>query len=535
MTKNLPAFFGIRLLTLAFLLGVLLLPYDNSAAQDTANPDDILFVSNKTGYDHIYRMTSEGSDIQQLTFGVVNDNTDPAWSPDRSQIAYVVSNIDGEEIWVMNADGTDATQVTNIGAISEDPTWSPDGTQLAFVVTRDAIGQQIHTINVDGTNLRQLTRNQQASSYAPAWSPDGTAIAYSSAASIGEDAEIWVMNPDGSNQRRLTNSNTLPGTKESPAWSVDGSKIAFAVNQGQFAQVYVMERDGSDLIPIASEEGAFITSPSWSPDNQAVAFSVSDRSDGTNEIRVVDIAGLESRALTPAEERAKLPSWGSEPDVSSAPPDLVAAEVEIASCGGNILPSRLLAGDTARLRPFPATAINLRDNAGLGAAQVDRIQPGTTMTILSGPECVDGYAWYNVDYEGTVGWTAESNAGEYWLEPFNYFVDGEGESPDYNPPVDRSDPPAEARLLSGGRGLTDGRRMPPGDFQVEYYCNTRGFGITNTDTDWYCTSGGSRVVTLGLPELDQICQETYADPAAYAIQDGSGSIPAYRWRCYVSR
>ena len=143
----------------------------------------------------------------------------------------------------------------------------------------------------------------------------------------------------------------------------------------------------------------------------------------------------------------------------------------------------------------------------------ERIPPGGFFNVITGPVCEDDYAWYQVEYNGIIGWTAEAGEDEYWIE----FQD-EAQRP---------------ILLTGGIGLTSGARMGAGEFQVEYYCNNQGYGITNDDNNWYCTSGGSAVQTLSQADFSQICRDTYpAHPEAFALQDGEGSIPAYRWQCY---
>jgi len=89
-------------------------------------------------------------------------------------------------------------------------------------------------------------------------------------------------------------------------------------------------------------------------------------------------------------------------------------------------------------------------------------------------------------------------------------------------------------LLDGGIGLTTGRLMSNGEFEVEGYCfllNNR-YGVDNDTNNWYCTQNGQRVVTLTGREFDDICRRTYDEPDAVARQDGTGNIPAFRWRCY---
>lgn len=78
------------------------------------------------------------------------------------------------------------------------------------------------------------------------------------------------------------------------------------------------------------------------------------------------------------------------------------------------LPSRLIIGSDARV--LPGDANNVRNRAGLSGSRIGQIPGGARFSVLEGPTCADGYAWWKVDYRGLIGWTAEAD-DEYWLEP----------------------------------------------------------------------------------------------------------------------
>ncbi len=106
-------------------------------------------------------------------------------------------------IWVMNADGTNRTQLTVGGAGSRDyPVWSPDGSRIAYVFDGNGFEPpSINVINADGGNQRQLTFI--SSDGGIDWSPDGSKIVFSSFDGNGEN--IYVMNADGTSQTAITN------------------------------------------------------------------------------------------------------------------------------------------------------------------------------------------------------------------------------------------------------------------------------------------------------------------------------------------
>jgi len=129
-----------------------------------------------------------------------------------------------KEIYSINPDGSDKTNITNTQAIYEDsPSTSPDGSKFAFsrLDYNTETDREIYVLNRITGALTRLTDNSIIDSY-PTWSPDGNKIAYTS------DDDIWIMDSDGSNQRNLTQTS---GTKEfRPSWSPDGSEIAFDAN-----------------------------------------------------------------------------------------------------------------------------------------------------------------------------------------------------------------------------------------------------------------------------------------------------------------
>ena len=90
-----------------------------------------------------------------------------------------------------------------------------------------------------------------------------------------------------------------------------------------------------------------------------------------------------------------------------------------------------------------------------------------------------------------------------------------------------------AQLLRGGIGQTTGAPQGAGEMQVEYYCQDSGYDIREDGTNWYCTSGGRDVIVFSIEIFDEICEDTYGLTDAFALQTGSGTAPAFRWRCYA--
>lgn len=170
------------------------------------SPDGEWVIFTKNG-DGLWLMRPDGGNPRRLTN---RDDIDPTWSPDGSQIAFASSRSGARQLFVMNADGSNIQQVTNLTDMGGRSTWSPDGTKLAFY--RGEFGNRnIYVINVDGTGLIQLTNG--GDNLGPSWSPDGNWIAFTSFRDGNN--EIYIIHPDGTGATRLTNS---PISDWQPRW-----------------------------------------------------------------------------------------------------------------------------------------------------------------------------------------------------------------------------------------------------------------------------------------------------------------------------
>ena len=235
----------------------------------------IAFASDRDGREEIYVMGSDGSNQRNLT---TDGGSLPSWSPDGQRIAFK-SYRDGDwNIYVMRSDGDSQYSLLRFpdGYYSLSPSWSPDGQHIAFSA------DEIYVMEADGSNYRRLTTDGGKS---PSWSPDGRHIAFHSWG--GNDHEIYVMEADGSNQHRLTYKG---GPDRSPSWSPDGRHIAFTSDRDGREEIYVMEADGSNQHRL-TYNSARDWFPSWSPDGHHIAF-VSDR-DGNEEIYVMELSRME--------------------------------------------------------------------------------------------------------------------------------------------------------------------------------------------------------------------------------------------------
>ncbi len=246
----------------------------------------------------IYVMNTDGSDPVRVTEDTAAYYGYPAWSPDATQIAFrrrylVAENRLGPgDVYVINVDGSNLRQLTqDVGA--EVCSWSPDGTKIAYASFTDPVQGDswgdIYVIDADGTNHVNLTPGRLRG-FDPAWSPDGSQIAFASERDGGLD--IWVMGADGSNPVNLTNSPVGDEAYE-PAWSSDGSRIALVGPGEPCCGIWVMNADGSSLIKLV--EG-YTWRPTWSPDRAKIAYY--DSGGSGYEVFVMEADGSNSVSLT---------------------------------------------------------------------------------------------------------------------------------------------------------------------------------------------------------------------------------------------
>ncbi len=174
-----------------------------------------------SGDAEIYVMDSDGSNPVPLTDNDDDFDATPAFSPDGETIAWMTQE-GQQDIWTMDADdGGNKTNLTDTAiAYEAHPEYSPDGTQIAFVNSGHVDGNpmgpydgnNIWVMDADGSNPTQLTFGS-TQSIEPTWSPDGNQIAFT------RSDGLWVMDSDGSNPTQFSTSTSI----QYPVWSPDGT------------------------------------------------------------------------------------------------------------------------------------------------------------------------------------------------------------------------------------------------------------------------------------------------------------------------
>ncbi|HRX02481.1 MAG TPA: hypothetical protein P5148_04990 [Anaerolineae bacterium] len=211
------------------------------------------------------------------------------------------SDRDGDlDIYSMNADGSDLQQLTDSPGRDFEPDWSPDGSTIVFSSDRDdPTNAQLYLMDADGSNQRPLMPFTPADYLGARWSPDGEWILFHS--NLEVDGVPWFniykVRKDGSELTDLTGS---VDNSFRPDWSPDGQRIVFTSERDGNREIYVMNADGSNPVRLTDNIGDD-NQPRWSPDGSQILFE-SNR-DGANmalylmDAPSTDVTGPQEQAI----------------------------------------------------------------------------------------------------------------------------------------------------------------------------------------------------------------------------------------------
>ena len=176
----------------------------------------------------------------------------------------------GAGLFVMSSDGGPGRPLPGAPDQVSDPAWSPDGSHIAYIAEDD-----LFVMESDGSNQRRLTHTDDLEEYHPEWSPDESEIAFGRGDPSGKfgtrrASDIWVIDVNTEQERQITDT---PSEENGPTWSPDGERIAFRWGTPANSAIYVVDSGGSEPAEEVVAATAQQLAPSWSPVDSTIVFS----------------------------------------------------------------------------------------------------------------------------------------------------------------------------------------------------------------------------------------------------------------------
>lgn len=220
---------------------------------------------------------------------------------DSESVLGLVENRQTKEVYFADYDGVNVRRVTVSRSLNTNPQWAPDGRSIAYTSWRRGAQDVFVSHIFEGRLESPAGGDRRVHNWLPAWSPDGSQMAFTS--NRDGNPELYIVDSDGSNVRRLTNH---PGIDTTPTWSPQGHQIAFTSDRTGSPQIYVIGVDGTGLRRITFE--SYCDRPTWSPaPYNEIAYS--SRTGPGHDIKVVDLATNEVRQLTFGQGSNESPSY----------------------------------------------------------------------------------------------------------------------------------------------------------------------------------------------------------------------------------
>jgi len=264
----------------------------------------IAFVSDQDGNQEIYLLNLDDMSQTNLTNDPGKDFS-PAYAPNSASLAFVSDRL-GEvytnDLFVMEADGSNPTAIFPDQSGVAYPTWSPDSLWIAYsAYVNDPGGYAVWKAMADGSQ-QTVVADTPTNDWVSDWTPDGVHIAFFNSPDDPIDQLFIVCECGGDTVSPLTTLDE--GENRFAAWSPDGSKIAFESNRDGNWAIWVMNSDLSGLFRLTPG-----LSPSWSPDGQFIVFASDFETEDNDELYIIGVDGAGLTRLTYTGSNNTEPEW----------------------------------------------------------------------------------------------------------------------------------------------------------------------------------------------------------------------------------
>ncbi|KAF0106353.1 MAG: APHP domain-containing protein [Anaerolineaceae bacterium] len=258
----------------------------------------VVFVSTRAGSANLYVMNADGSNAARITTG--GENGYPAWSPNGEWIAFASTRGGESNVYLTRPDGTETSCLTcDLAGSETSPAWSPDSASLAFTIP-DEPGP-VSIIHIATGEARPVS-SPELRSAAPAFSPDGQWFIFECEQNIClNDIYGLTLNMFSSGQ----------AVETQPRISPDGKQIAFISNRDGNYELYIMTIEGGEVLRLTTNPYPEMH-PAWSPDGQWIAFASATvfQETYTNfDIFIIRPDGKDMQPLAQSPENEFFPLW----------------------------------------------------------------------------------------------------------------------------------------------------------------------------------------------------------------------------------
>src|SRR5829696_5354179 len=271
------------------------------------------WVANKDLSDQV-KLTSESADSGWAV-----------WKPGGAKLAFDSNRADPDpddpnvinDIFTMNLDGSGIVKLTHSESLDSDAGWSPDGSQIAFASdrARSSGRTEIYVMDADGTNVRRVTTLPRKAKFdlAPRFSPDGTKLVFTRYITDTGRSALFTVRVDGGGLKQLT---PWGNGAEDADYSPDGNKIVFEAfpNKECGGEIYTVDSDGQHLTNITDTRCQGVSGdPVWSPDGKKILFRWGHAEGGEFVIApaTMNPDGTDRHFISPNPKEGHHPDWES--------------------------------------------------------------------------------------------------------------------------------------------------------------------------------------------------------------------------------
>ena len=284
-------------------------PFPAGLAGTIVFQSDLRAADNPDGRNHLFTIDLATRKITQLTSGRNHHDQHPKWSPDGRRISFVSSRGGNFDLYVMNADGTNVTRITDHPANDFDPIWMPDGQSMIFSSERDS-RSDLYRVWIADRRVDRLTHHFVGRAIMPSVSPDGKLVAF--AAQTLQRLQFWefqvhILDLATGKTRALDNT----GGACWPSWSPDGRQLANVLMAKEPSTLQVRNPDSGGTRELVPDPKRWHYYPDWSKDGAWLAFSVSPaHHEGEDwDLAIAGPDGSKYHRLTTGPGNDRLPDW----------------------------------------------------------------------------------------------------------------------------------------------------------------------------------------------------------------------------------